>query len=85
MYYKRAPFIPYERLFSLSERKVFSACRNISSTEDLIVKSELPEAEVIEIISRFVFEGLISKFDSYDAAEIYSDSREPELQVMTNF
>ena len=81
MYYKRATSIPYERFLSRNEVKIFTACRTVSTIEDLSNKSELSEIEVTEAITTFIAEGLIHAFDSYASAEVYNDSERPRLKV----
>ncbi len=81
MYYKRAVSIPYKRLLSRNELKVFTSCRVISKLEDIINKTRLPKAEVVEIINTFIAENLMYKFDSYKSAEAYKESQRPRLKI----
>ena len=73
MYYKRAKSIPYERLLSHNERKVFSACRSILDLDDIVFATELTEDEVVKIINTFISEGLVKEFDSYESAETHKE------------
>ncbi len=64
MYYKRTTFIPSKRFLSRNEVKVFAACRDNSTLEDLINKTKLREIQVLEVINTFIAEGLMTKVAS---------------------
>ncbi len=81
MYYKRAAFIPYERLLSRNEAKVFTSCRVISKLEEIVTRARLPETEVVEIIDTFISEGLVDEFDSYDSAEAHNEYGRPRVEI----
>ena len=81
MYYKRTVSIPYKRLLSRNELRVFTSCRTILKLEDIVDKAALPENEVVEIMNTFISEGLVNKFDSYDSAQDYEENEKSRLDV----
>ena len=68
LYYKRSLSLPVTRRLSREELRVFTACREAISLENLVAKTKLQQDQIISVINTFVSEGLMAKFGSLEDA-----------------